>query len=107
MIETQEDIDFLLEDAGENLVFLEFTIKGIPGIDEYMLSSNGSSLDIIGKAYEFIISTKDFLTKAITVGNNFHYANSSYNYLFSIKSYISDLSGTHKLLVELVSVTNV
>ncbi len=107
MLETQEQIDFVLATAGEDLKFSFGTIKGIPGQLYYNIQSFNSPYDIEKQDFTFRISYKDFFENVIVEKDNFEYINFSVRYLFEVTSYNPDLLGWAELKVNLLGIESV
>lgn len=105
MIETQKDIDSLLEIMGEVLTFSFGTIFGIPGFETTTFAKGEISLyEVERQTFSFHTSTKNVVTKSIVIDMTFTMKDTNYTYTFKIDHPpIQDLIGFSELKVNLIS----
>jgi hypothetical protein len=83
-METEVDIQASLKTLGDLLTFIGFTLYGIPESDKvYLEHSNGIS-QIASKEYFYLLSTKDCVTKAITIDTVFTITDGTLTYTFKV-----------------------
>ena len=110
MIESQTDIDGILEDLGETLTFIaypEFSIKVIPGFQTVKLyDSVGGVAQVDRNDYSFTTSSKNIQTYNVRLDQKCYYSDAYYKYQFIINSNpMPDTLGWSKLQVILDKVT--
>lgn len=105
-MESQEDINFTLDQAGKTLTFTGFTIKGIPGQLTFNVQSFDSPYDVEKQEFDFQISGTDFYSHTID-GQSFTYTLGTKKYTFKVVSYVDDLVGWVNLKVKLTGKANV
>jgi len=93
MRETQEQIDTMLNTAGESLNFSGGIIKGIPSQQVYNIQSLSSPYDITKQEVSFVISQKDFVAQGIVEGTEFTYVLLTKTYTFKVISFLPDFLG--------------
>ena len=83
MMETYEDIQAMLA-LGDLLTFPTFTIYGISEIDrgEYQMEQSFSTIEHLD--WGFLVSTKDYNTHSIIVGNVFTSSDDTFTYTYTV-----------------------
>lgn len=107
MIESPEQIQTTLSQAGETLTFSFGAILGIPGALIYNVSSYESPYDVEKQDINFQIATNDFLANAITSGDTFTYLSGITTYTLEVITHSDDLIGWVNLRCNLIGVSDV
>ena len=96
-----EPIDEIMDAVGEELTFLSFSIKGIPGFSLSALYSGETSVYTVEKTeFSFMVKTSDCATNSISDAMSFTYSDTTYTHTFLIEGKPKDdLTGWSKLHV--------
>jgi hypothetical protein len=103
MTETLEMIQLCLDTAGEELAFLEGSIKAIPGVSVYSIQSYSSPFDVEKQVYSFMTSITYFQTLIIEVGSEFTLTLGTRVHTFTVSSWNETEPNWIKLRVDLIS----
>jgi hypothetical protein len=102
MIETQEDIQFTLEMAGETITFNTFSLQAIPGDLVYNVQSYDSPYDLEKQDIDFRISYRDCLDNLVDSKDQFNYTlpNTDRTIRYEVMAYTVDTTGWVNLKVK-------
>jgi len=102
MIETQEDIQFTLEMAGETITFNTFSLQAIPGDLVYNVQSYDSPYDLEKQDIDFRISYQDCLDNLVDSKDQFNYTlpNTTRTVRYEVMAYTVDTTGWVNLKVK-------
>jgi len=103
MIETDEQIQQVVQLAGELLEFSFGGIYGIPTTDVYSVQGLNSPYDIEKQDISFKIAYSDFYENVIVVKDTFIYMLGRSTCTFEIVSHIHDFQGWVDLKVKLLT----
>ena len=103
----EEPIEFLLEQAGEDLVFAAATLKGIPGNSVYHVQDFSSVYDMDKQDFDFKVSTEAFRKAGLKRNSVFTYTAFGKSYTFKVIKSPEDLTGWTTLAVTLEGISSV
>ncbi len=91
----------MLQLAGEELVFNDFTILGYPGFSTTRLYDGEASMYHVDKMeFNFHVTTADAATNGVVKGNSFTFSDGVYDFSFKLEADpLPDLTGFSKLHV--------
>ena len=104
MIELPEDVQVTLDLVGDELVFQNIVLLGIPGFHAAFLQKYHSDLyETEVQIFSFIVSTQAYSYAGIGQGDEFTFTDGVYTYTFSIdRPAMNHLIGYSKLFANLI-----
>ncbi len=104
MIETDEQIQQILNICGEPLEFSFGIIYGIPDTDVYAVQGQNLTYDIEKQDISFKLAYKDFYEHVVVVKDSFIYQLGTLSCTFEVTSYTQDFQGWATVKVKLLSI---